>query len=161
MPLRRSLSRRQLLKSLAYASAALPFLAACSGSKAQENAVLLEVACDGNKLAFAPPRLSVQTAQPVRLTFHNVSTFFQHNWMLVNGDEETAKRVAEAATAAGPDNEYLPADKSEILAHTPLTNSGESNTVAFTAPAPGEYIYLCSFPGHYLAGMQGTLVVEG
>jgi azurin len=159
-----SLSRRQLLRSLAYASVMLPFsssLAACGGSKTQANAVQLEVACDGNNLAFAPPQLSVQAAKPVQLTFHNVSTIFQHNWMLVNGGTEAADRVNQAATASGPDNEYLPADQSAILAYVPLTNSGESNTVAFTAPAPGEYIYLCTFPGHYLAGMQGTLVVEG
>ena len=33
--------------------------------------------------------------------------------------------------------------------------------VTFDAPTePGEYVYLCSFPGHYAAGMKGLLVVK-
>ena len=31
-------------------------------------------------------------------------------------------------------------------------------TVEFTAPAEGEYTYVCTFPGHYMM-MQGTMRV--
>jgi uncharacterized cupredoxin-like copper-binding protein len=37
---------------------------------------------------------------------------------------------------------------------------GKSGTYTFTAPSqPGEYQVVCGFPGHYLAGMVGKLVV--
>jgi uncharacterized cupredoxin-like copper-binding protein len=33
--------------------------------------------------------------------------------------------------------------------------------VKFTAPqAPGEYPFICTFPGHYAIGMKGVLVVR-
>ncbi|HEU5090712.1 MAG TPA: plastocyanin/azurin family copper-binding protein, partial [Roseiflexaceae bacterium] len=32
--------------------------------------------------------------------------------------------------------------------------------VTFKAPAPGTYTFLCTYPGHYAAGMKGTLTVE-
>jgi plastocyanin len=32
---------------------------------------------------------------------------------------------------------------------------------SFGAPAkPGSYTYLCTFPGHFVAGMKGVLVVK-
>ncbi|RIK29260.1 MAG: hypothetical protein DCC52_07570 [Chloroflexi bacterium] len=31
---------------------------------------------------------------------------------------------------------------------------------SFTAPAPGEYVFYCSIPGHAELGMHGTLVVK-
>lgn len=48
-----------------------------------------------------------------------------------------------------------------LLIYTKLLKSGETDTVIFATPAEaGEYTYLCTFPGHYLMGMKGTLVVE-
>ena len=35
-----------------------------------------------------------------------------------------------------------------------------ASTATFTAPAAGNYIFLCTFPGHYVAGMKGTLTVK-
>lgn len=37
--------------------------------------------------------------------------------------------------------------------------SGETERGTFTAPEPGEYVIGCFIPGHYEAGMHGTLVV--
>ena len=31
---------------------------------------------------------------------------------------------------------------------------------SFAAPAAGSYVFLCTFPGHYVAGMKGTLTVK-
>jgi uncharacterized cupredoxin-like copper-binding protein len=39
--------------------------------------------------------------------------------------------------------------------------SGESKSFSFTAPSdPGDYVIVCSAPGHTKAGMVGTLHVE-
>ena len=42
-----------------------------------------------------------------------------------------------------------------------LEAGGETDEVTFTAPEePGDYEYICTFPGHLAAGMKGTLTVE-
>ena len=48
-----------------------------------------------------------------------------------------------------------------MLAHSKLLGPGESETVTFNAPfVPGEYLYLCSFPGHYAQGTKGIMTVK-
>jgi uncharacterized cupredoxin-like copper-binding protein len=41
-----------------------------------------------------------------------------------------------------------------------MINAGEELSVTFETPGPGTYAFLCTFPGHYQAGMVGELVVE-
>ncbi|MCC6456811.1 MAG: hypothetical protein IT328_17785 [Caldilineaceae bacterium] len=126
----------------------------------EASVVQLEVASADNQLAFDPTSLIAFADQQVDLTFYNSSTIFMHNWVLVNGDASVVDQVLQAAIAAGTDRGYLPEDMSHILAHTPLVAAGESATITFTTPATaGEYIYLCTFPGHCLAGMRGTLII--
>jgi azurin len=66
------------------------------------------------------------------------------------------------AAAAGRDNGYIPVQfEDQVLAHTKLLGSGESDTIEFTAPAvSGDYEFLCSFPAHLFAGMRGVMTVE-
>jgi nitrite reductase (NO-forming) len=40
-----------------------------------------------------------------------------------------------------------------------VTGKGASTTIAFRATKAGDFIYLCSVPGHQLAGMQGQFIV--
>ena len=135
-------------------------LAAC-GKSSEADALSLEISSNGNNLAFDKPTLTAPAGQAVELTFHNKSNTFQHNWMLVAGDKAVADQVNQAATTAGPELKFIPADTSQILAHTKLLSRGDSDTITFTAPTTsGEYVYFCSFPGHYLAGMKGVLVVK-
>jgi plastocyanin len=48
-----------------------------------------------------------------------------------------------------------------VIAKTPFAGPGEMVQVVFTVPAkPGHYPYLCTFAGHYAAGMKGTLIVK-
>jgi uncharacterized cupredoxin-like copper-binding protein len=51
--------------------------------------------------------------------------------------------------------------KAKVLAMTAMAGPGETVQVTFKAPAkPGKYEFICSFPGHFLAGMKGVLVVK-
>jgi azurin len=83
-----------------------------------------------------------------------------HNFVLLAKGAPIDAFVMEAAMARN--TEYLPAGKKNlILANTKLAGGGETVEVTFDAPKePGEYTYLCTFPGHYLAGMKGVLVVK-
>jgi azurin len=120
----------------------------------------LALGCNGDLLAFDQTNMAAQAGLPIELTFNNHSNHHQHNWVLVNGGDAEAMAVYEAALAAGLKDDWLPADHAHILAHTPLVASGNSVTIRFQAPTQaGNYAYLCTFPGHYLAGMKGTLTV--
>ncbi|MDX1637043.1 MAG: plastocyanin/azurin family copper-binding protein [Balneolaceae bacterium] len=108
------------------------------------------------------------TAQPgeeirIELTTRSQlpATAMAHNWVLLSLD--TDPQAFANAAAQARDNDYIPQDMTDsILAETGLAGGGETVSVTFTVPeTPGEYEYICSFPGHFAAGMRGTLVVEG
>jgi plastocyanin len=48
-----------------------------------------------------------------------------------------------------------------VIAKTPFAGPGQTVEVSFTAPAkPGSYPFVCTFAGHFQAGMKGTLIVK-
>jgi azurin len=83
-----------------------------------------------------------------------------HNFVLLKSTAKVNDFANAAAMARATD--YIPADmKTDVIAATTLAGPGETVEVTFKAPtAPGTYQYLCTFPGHFAAGMKGTLVVK-
>jgi azurin len=83
-----------------------------------------------------------------------------HNFVALNAGVDAAKFSQDAMTAR--DTDYVPAArKADILASTTLAGPGETVEVTFKVPAkPGTYSYLCTFPGHFAAGMKGDIVVK-
>ncbi|ACL23273.1 plastocyanin/azurin family copper-binding protein [Chloroflexus aggregans] len=130
-----------------------------TGGSASSGPVTLEIGSKGEELAFDKTELTVAAGQTVTLRFKNNSAVQQHNWVLIKGGDAEAAAVANAGLSAGPAANYLPADKSNILAESPLANGGETVEVTFTAPAAGTYLFICTVPGHYPL-MQGKLVVN-
>lgn len=83
-----------------------------------------------------------------------------HNWLLLKSTTNVKAFVDAAANARATDF-IPPAMKGEILAEVGLVGPGERLEATFTAPkAPGKYPYVCSFAGHYAAGMFGDLIVK-
>jgi azurin len=82
-----------------------------------------------------------------------------HNWVLLNKGVSQVDFVT-AAMQARPD--FIPPDKKAgIVAFTALAGAGETVEVTFKVPAAaGDYPYVCSFPGHFQAGMRGMLTVK-
>lgn len=110
-------------------------------------------------MRFEQTEFTVKPGQQVRLVFVNTATSpaMQHNVVILT-DPNAVDRVGTAAMEAGEANEYVPTDEA-ILAHTSLAAPGETVEVTFTAPSePGDYKYICTFPGHYVM-MQGTMRV--
>ena len=72
-----------------------------------------------------------------------------------------ADQVGELALKLGLNGEvmsYVP-NSSSVLYHSKLLQPKESETIYFTAPdKPGDYPYVCTYPGHYLS-MKGILRV--
>ena len=131
--------------------------AAAPAPTAAAQKVELEIASVGNLMAFNKTKLSVPTGAEVHLTFKNSGTqdVMQHNWVLVKPGKEAS--VAAEGLAKAPDAGYV-VPGPDILAFTALTKPGATAEVTFTAPSPGNYPYICTFPGHYIM-MKGVLTV--
>ena len=80
-----------------------------------------------------------------------------HNVVILKAGTDAMKWSAKAISAAA--TEYIPADDPDMIAHSKLVGGGESDTIEFEVPGPGEYPFVCSFPGHS-GMMKGVLVVK-
>lgn len=122
---------------------------------------LIEIGVIEGLLKYDKDRLLVQPGEKVSLRFKNIEEM-PHN-LLICAIGTDIKKVADAALALGADGldkQYLP-EMPEILWATPLVMEFSNYTLNFTAPTkPGEYPYVCSFPGHYVM-MNGILQVGG
>ncbi|MFB6371802.1 MAG: plastocyanin/azurin family copper-binding protein [Bradymonadaceae bacterium] len=113
----------------------------------------------GNQMKYATTELEAKAGSTVKVVFKNTadSSAMHHNFTLLKPDANITS-VGAAAAKAGPDNGYIP-DHEAILANTDMAEPGESQSVTFTVPSePGDYPYICLYPGHYTQ-MQGTLTV--
>jgi len=129
-----------------------------SASAAPVPHVEIQLASVANTMAFDKTKLSVPTGAEVHLTLKNNATMatLPHNWLLVKPGTEAS--VAAAGLKLGEPAGYIDMRDKNMLVHTPLAKPGETVEVTFTAPDPGSYPYICSFPGHYMM-MKGVLTV--
>ena len=116
----------------------------------------LAISVDGENLVFDTSNLEVAAGAEVVLTFSNVSTINQHNWVVVL--DGTKDDVAGRGTVAGPDNDWVQPGDPDVIGHTELLDPGTSGEVRFAAPPPGTYQFVCTFPGHNFT-MFGDFVV--
>ena len=110
-------------------------------------------------LKFDQTLLTVKAGARVRLVFKN-SDDMLHNFVLcAPGRGQAIGEAAMALALDGAAKHYVP-DSADVLVHTALTLPETSDTIFFTAPtAPGDYDYVCTFPGHAML-MKGILRVE-
>lgn len=101
----------------------------------------------------------VEAGKPVQLVLENDDAM-QHNVVVTSPG--TIQKVAEAAVplASPPEGgkPYVP-DTKDVLAASDLAQGDETIKLSFTAPKkPGEYGYVCTFPGHWVR-MYGVMLV--
>ncbi len=113
-------------------------------------------------LKFQPTEFSVKAGSAVELRFSNPDSMY-HNLVIVNdGALETVGTKADlmAARPDGLDKNYVP-DDPNVLHWTPQITLGiaRSHVLRFFAPEkPGDYPYICTFPGHWRV-MKGVMKV--
>lgn len=111
------------------------------------------------QMKFDVSDFTVRPGQPVKLIFENGDDL-PHNIVFCQPGTDTAAmamKQMENAEAALKRN-WLPDDK-RIWLHSKMLNPHESDTLTFNAPEkPGEYPYVCTFPGHALT-MTGKMRV--
>jgi azurin len=115
-------------------------------------------------MKFSVTEITAKPGEKLRVVLKSIGAMpkiaMAHNFVLLKAGV-SGMEVANAAFNARA-TEFIPAEmKDKILAFTSLAGGGETVEVSFTAPSkPGNYDYLCSFPGHFAAGMKGTLTVK-
>lgn len=121
------------------------------------------VITSNDSMQFNVREITARPGEALRVKFSNLGKFpkqaMGHNWVLLQPMTETAfNAFAMGCASKAPD--YLPADRSDVLAHTKMLGGGESDLIELTAPAkPGAYPFLCTFPGHF-AMMRGKFIVK-
>ena len=83
-----------------------------------------------------------------------------HNLLIVTpGKADEVAMKAMALGASGFETGFIP-ESDDILWHTKLLDNGKEEVLEFNAPTqPGDYQYVCSFPGHHIL-MRGMLHVK-
>ncbi len=180
----KNVSRRDFLQGLSLVGVAglAPLVSACGGSDGEgssssdgssqsagsassgDAAETVTIQPQGNQMKYKQTEFTVPADETVELVFENTasSPSMQHNVVLLNEEpsDEVFQRVGQAGVKAGSTEEYVPDDPA-VLDATSIAKPGETVSVTFTTPSdPGEYGYICTYPGHW-ATMRGTMIVEG
>ena len=111
------------------------------------------------KMMYDVKELTLKAGKKVKLTFANVD-FMPHNILLVKpGKADDVGLQAMNLGAKGFEVNFVP-ENPNILWASKLVENGKEEVIEFTAPtAPGDYPYICSFPGHHLI-MRGVMKVK-
>lgn len=111
-------------------------------------------------LKFAIEAFTVKPGQPVELTLDN-GDLLPHNLIVVApGTIEDVSSKAMQMGVEGWGQHYNPGGK-DVLHATKLVDASKQETLVFKAPdQPGDYPYVCTFPGHAYV-MRGVMKVEG
>ena len=130
-----------------------------SGQQTEGERLVVNDAISG--LKYSKTLIKAKTGEALALKLNN-NDAMPHNLVIVA--KESAQKVGDASfkmlsdPKAGEKN-YAP-DLSEVLHVIPVINPGEAHTLHFRTPeTPGDYPFICTFPGHWMA-MQGILKVE-
>ncbi len=139
-------------KTLVVMSVLTLLLAACGGGTAGSSGEF-EVRVDDD-FAYSPNTLSVSPGQEVAITFVNEGSV-HHTFNIAKRDADLSHILEEE------DSEHREEEMHEIIIfEMHEVEAGSSATGTFTAPEePGDYIIFCSIPGHFDAGLSGTLQV--
>jgi len=146
-------------------SALLWFFTGCS--KAPETPPKEVTIQADDKMRYDVTAFDAAPGQKISVTIKNIGTTpkfsMGHNFVLldriINTGNIQSAFLDKASTEASHD--YVPPGAKEVLAHSKLLGPAETEVVTFNAPyIPGEYLYVCSFPGHYSQGTKGVMTVK-
>lgn len=129
-----------------------------------QDAAELNLTADKVQLIYDIKELTAKAGQLIKLTFVNPadSTNMQPHNVIIGKAGSLQGLIAAAndpANFADPSFLQNPVPKSDlILHHSKLLKPGESETLEFMLDEPGDYPYVCTYPGHAIL-MNGILKV--
>jgi azurin len=121
-----------------------------------------------DQMRYSVATIQAKPGERLRVRLTTVSAMpkavMAHNFVLLQAGTTAAQQLSFAEKAAmARTTDYIPTDaelKKLIVANTTLAGAGETVEVTFQVPnVEGSFPYLCSFPGHFVGGMRGTLQV--
>lgn len=139
---------------------ALLFFSLASIANAQST-LAIKIRVD-DAMKFSVTEIKASPGQKLVVELKNCGTpqaNMEHNFILLKKGADPAEYATRAITAA---NELFQPHEldNKVIVSSCVVGPGETEEVAFNAPLEeGVYYYLCSFPGHFLIGMKGTLIV--
>jgi azurin len=146
---------------LRFVAAPLLFTLALAGSAAAQARTIELVATDN--MQFAPRTIEARAGETLRVVVRTQGSMpkiaMAHNFVLLAPGTDPASFANEGAMHRASDF-IAPGLAGRVLARSPMAGAGETVDVTFTAPGPGTYTFVCTFPGHVVAGMTGTLTVR-
>ena len=131
-----------------------------------DDAAEITLTADKVQFIFDIKEFTVKAVQKVKLKLINPAdsvTRQPHNVLIVKPGKKDV--VGMAANAGLTDPEFMTTkqavpESEDILFHSKLIQPGEEDVLEFEAPSePGEYPYMCTYPGHWML-MNGVMTVE-
>jgi azurin len=118
----------------------------------------------GDTMKYDVTQIDAKPGEDLKVVLTNNGTqpvlVMGHNWVLLKAGVDVA--AFDTAALSSKDTNYIPAALADqIIAKIDLLGPRKSGEADFKAPtAPGDYVYLCTFPAHYQTGMKGVLTVK-
>ncbi len=111
------------------------------------------------KMIYDVKEFTVTAGKKIRLTFANPD-FMPHNLEIVKpGKADEVAMKAVSMGAEGFTKGFVP-DSPDLIIGTKLVDHGKEQVLEFNAPdQPGDYPYVCTFPGHHIL-MRGIMKVK-
>lgn len=113
-------------------------------------------------MKFDKAEFEVKAGQKVMLLFANEKCPLQHNIIICKPGSKDKVGAEADKMLTDPNalkNHYVPASDDVLIKGNKLIGPGQSDLIEFTAPAePGDYPYICTFPGHWRL-MNGVMKV--
>lgn len=138
-------------------------LVTCASAIAQSTDVTTVELQVGDNMRYVPAVVEATPGEQLRVVLKASGKIaaLAHNFVLLKKGVGPKRFVDKASTATKETGSIPPAIADQVIAMTALAKSGETAQVTFQAPMqPGEYTFVCSFPGHYNLGMKGQFVVK-
>jgi azurin len=115
-------------------------------------------------MKYSVTTITAKPGEKLRIVLHTKGEMrkliMAHNVVVLQqGVDPMAFNAAASSQRAA--NFIPPGREKDIVAATALAGAGETVEVTFTVPSKtGNYDYICTFPGHFIAGMKGVLTVK-
>ncbi len=147
-----------------------PVMTAAAGSgsppagapgSSRPGALAITIGVISGQMKFTQTTITARPGQPVEITLNNTDEM-PHNIVIFKRGTfaDYEKELFGSLNEPNAQLRGFVPDSPNVLVSSRLLNAGESTVVTFDAPTePGEYPFVCSFPGHW-ATMRGVLRIE-
>jgi azurin len=118
----------------------------------------------GDDMKYSVTSIPAKRGEQLRIRLTSKGTLpkvaMAHNVVVLKAGTNQIEFVNAGSQARA--TEFIPQDKKDqIIAATTQAGPGETVEVTFKVPnVAGKYPYVCTFPGHFAAGMRGVMEVK-